>query len=114
MHADSERLNDLSGQMIGWAFGVLDAPGAGLLEKVDENAPAFAVRARACPGEGRGPIGCAAVWPKMYDRDVVAGDDFVDPRVENARPAALKTVKALDDARMPSGFLTRRSDAMCQ
>ncbi len=61
MHADGERLNDLSGQVIGGAFAVLDTPVTGVLAKVDENAPAFAVRARACPGEGRGLIGYATM-----------------------------------------------------
>ncbi len=79
MHADSERLNDLSGQMIGWAFGVLDAPGAGFLEKVHENASAFAVRAA-------GLLVVQQCGARVHDHDVVVGDDFVDLRVENALP----------------------------
>jgi hypothetical protein len=66
-HADSDRLNDLSGRVIGCAFTVLNTLGAGFLEKIHENALAHEVRcwhmkyARACPGEGRGSIGCAAM-----------------------------------------------------
>ena len=41
---------------------------------------------------------CAA---GVYFWNVVVGGDFVDLRAEDARPAALNTVKPLDDARMP-------------
>ncbi|MDR3536778.1 MAG: GxxExxY protein [Acetobacteraceae bacterium] len=37
-HADSDRLNDFSGRVIGCAFTVFDTLGAGFLEKVYENA----------------------------------------------------------------------------
>jgi hypothetical protein len=37
-HADSARMNDLSGQMIGCAFTVMNTLGSGFLEKVYENA----------------------------------------------------------------------------
>ncbi len=94
MHADSERLNDLSGQMIGFAFPVLDTPGAGFLEKIHETASAFTVRAAGLSVVQQ----CAA---GVYSWNVVVRGDFVDPRAEDARPAALNTVKPLDDARMP-------------
>ena len=99
MHADGAVLNDLSGQAIGGAFTVLDTPGAGFLEKVDENALAFAVRTAGLSVVQQ----CAA---GVCDRNVVVGGDFVDRRVEDARPAELNAVKALDDARMPRGCLT--------
>ena len=54
---------------------------------------------------------CAA---GVYDRNVVVGGDFVDLPVEDARPAELNTVKALDDARMSPGCLTLGPDAMRQ
>jgi hypothetical protein len=38
MHTDANRLNELSGAIIGCAFAVLNAPGAGFREKVYENA----------------------------------------------------------------------------
>jgi GxxExxY protein len=45
MHADSRRLNDLSGRVIGGAFTVLNTPGIEFLEKVHENALAYELRA---------------------------------------------------------------------
>ncbi|HXA21098.1 MAG TPA: GxxExxY protein [Acetobacteraceae bacterium] len=44
-HADSSELNRLLGRVIGCAFIILNALGAGLLEKVYENALAYGVRA---------------------------------------------------------------------
>jgi GxxExxY protein len=43
-HADGERLNDLSGRIIGCAFTVLNTLGTGFLEKIYENALAHQVR----------------------------------------------------------------------
>ena len=43
-HADSDRLNDLSGRVIGCAFSVLDTLGVWLFEKVYENTPAYELR----------------------------------------------------------------------
>ncbi len=94
MHADGAVLNDLSGQVIGGAFTVLDTPGAGFLEKVHEDASAFAV-----PAAGLSVVQqCAA---RVYYWNLVVGDDFVDLRGEDALPVELTTVEALDDARMP-------------
>ncbi len=90
-HADGERLNDLSGPVLGCTFTVLDTPGAGFLEKVYENALAFEVRAAGLSVAQQ----CSA---SVYYRDVVVGDYFVDLLVEDALPVELKTVKALDDA----------------
>jgi hypothetical protein len=42
--ADGERLNDLSGRIIGCAFTVLNTLGTGFLEKIYENALAHQVR----------------------------------------------------------------------
>jgi GxxExxY protein len=44
MHANAERLNELSGEIIGCAFTVLNTLGAGFLEKVYENVLAFELR----------------------------------------------------------------------
>jgi len=41
MHADSDRLDDLSGRVIGCAFTVLNTLGAGFLEHAYENALAL-------------------------------------------------------------------------
>jgi hypothetical protein len=43
-HADGERLNDLSGHMVGCAFTVFNTLGTGFLEKIHENALAHQVR----------------------------------------------------------------------
>jgi GxxExxY protein len=45
MHADEIRTRDLSGRIIGCAFRVQNMLGAGLLEKVCENALAYEIRA---------------------------------------------------------------------
>jgi GxxExxY protein len=89
-HADSERLNDLSGRVIGCAFTVLNTLGAGFLEKVYENALAFEVRA----------AGLSVVQQRgarVYYHDVVVGEYFVDLLVEDVLLVELKTVRALDD-----------------
>ena len=44
MHANAARLNDLSDRIIGCAFTVLNALGAGFPEKVHENAPVDQLR----------------------------------------------------------------------
>jgi hypothetical protein len=44
-HADSERLNDPSGRVIGRAFAVLIKPGTGFLTKIHENALGLVLRA---------------------------------------------------------------------
>jgi len=52
-HADSDKLNDLSGLAIGCAFIVLNRKGAGFLEKGYENALAYELR-RSLPRRRRG------------------------------------------------------------
>jgi PD-(D/E)XK nuclease superfamily protein len=44
-HANSDKLNDLSGRVIGCAFTVLNTLGTGFLETVYENALALELRA---------------------------------------------------------------------
>ena len=91
MHADSARLNDLSGRVIGCAFTVLNTLGAGFMEKVYENALANEIRA----------AGLAVVRQygvRVHYNDVVVGEYFADLLVEDVRLVELKTVKALDDA----------------
>src|ERR1700722_16116681 len=89
-HADSVRLNELSGQVIGCALTVLNTLGAGFLEKVYENALALEVRAAGLSVVQQ----CGA---RMYYHDMVVGEYFVDLLVEDALLVELKTVKALDD-----------------
>jgi len=91
MHADSDRVNDLSGRVIGCAFTVLNTLGAGFLEKVYENALAHELRAA-----GLGIVQQCGV--KVYYHDVLVGEYFADLLVEDVLLVELKTVKALDDA----------------
>ncbi len=90
-HADRDRLNGLSGHVIGCAFTVLNTLGVGFLEKVYENALAHELRA----------AGLAVVQQcgvSVYYNGVLVGEYFADLLVENALLVELQTVKALDDA----------------
>ena len=90
MHANSGRLNDLSRQVIGCAFTVLNTLGAGFLEKVYENALAHELRA----------MGLAVVQQssvKVYYDGVVVGEYFPDLLVDGALLVELKAVAALDN-----------------
>jgi GxxExxY protein len=91
MHADGDGLNGLSGQVIGCAFTVLNALGAGFLEKVYENALALEIRA----------AGLKVVQQfgmKVEYRGIVVGEYFADLIVEGALLVEVKSVKTLDDA----------------
>jgi GxxExxY protein len=90
-HADSDRLNDLSRRAIGCAFTILNALGAGFLEKVYENALAIELRAA-----GLGVVQQSAV--RVHYNGVVVGEYFADLLVEDMLLIELKTVKALDNA----------------
>ncbi len=90
-HADSQRLNDLSGRVIGCAFTVLNTLGAGFLEKVYENALACELRAANLSVTQQHAA-------KVYYHDTIVGEYFVNLLVENRLLVELKTVKALDDA----------------
>ena len=89
-HADTNRLNDLSGRVIGCAFNVLNTLGIGFLEKVYENALAYEMR----------KAGLAVLQQHgvsvMYDGTVV-GDYFIDLMVEQSLLVELKAAKALDE-----------------
>ena len=90
-HADSDSLNDLSRQVIGCAFTVLNTLGVGFLEKVYQNALAFELRA----------VGLSVVQQsgvKVHYKTAVVGEYFVDLLIEDILLVDLKTVKALDDA----------------
>ena len=91
MHADSDRLNELSGRVIGGAFNVLNALGAGFLEKVDENALALELR----------EAGLAVVQQrgvKVEYKGAVVGGYFADLLVQDALLVEVKVVKAPEDA----------------
>jgi len=66
-HADKSELNELSGRVIGCAFTVLNTLGAGLLEKVCENALTYEIRA----------AGLSAVQhygAKVHYKDILVGE----------------------------------------
>lgn len=90
-HADESRLNDLSRRVIGCALIVLNALGAGFLEKVYENALAHELR----------KAGLAVVQQHgvsvMYD-GMVVGEYVIDLMIEQALLVELKATKALDEA----------------
>jgi GxxExxY protein len=89
-HADGDRLNDLSGRVIGCAFTVLNALETGFLEKVYENALAYELRAAKLAVAQQ----CGV---RVYYNDVVVGEYFADLLVEDVLLVELKAVKALDD-----------------
>jgi GxxExxY protein len=75
-HANSDRLNNLSGRVIGCALTVLSTLGAGFLEKVYENALAYELRA-----EGFAVVQQCSVTVRY--NDIVVGEYFADLLVEN-------------------------------
>jgi GxxExxY protein len=91
MHADENGPNDLSRQVIGCAFTVLDALGTGFLEKVYENALTIELRKAGLAVEQQHGLSV------LYDGTVV-GDYVVDLTIEQALLVELKAVKALDRA----------------
>ena len=74
-HADSDKLNDLSGLVIGCAFMVLNTLGTGFLEKVDENALPYELHAS-------GPLVVQQCGVRVRYKDVVVGEYFVDLLVD--------------------------------
>jgi GxxExxY protein len=91
MHADTNRLNELSGHVTGCGFIVLNALGAGFLEKIYENALARELRKMGLVvAQQRGVT-------VTYD-GMVMGEYFVDLLVEDILLVELKTVKMLDEA----------------
>ena len=89
-HADSERLNDLSGRVIGCAFTVLNTLGAGFLEKVYENALAQELRDAGLVVEQQRSIA-------VHYHGAVVGEYSTDLLVEGLLLVELKTVKELGD-----------------
>ena len=84
MHADGDRLNDLSGQATGCAFTVLNTLGAGFLEKVYENALAHELRTAGITVAQQSGV------PVEYT-DVLVGAYVVDRLFADVLLVALKT-----------------------
>jgi PD-(D/E)XK nuclease superfamily len=70
-HADSDRLNDLSGRVIGCAFTVLNTYGVGFPEKVYANALAYQLRAA-------GFFVVQQCSVRVHYHDVLVGEYFTD------------------------------------
>ena len=90
-HANSDALNDLSGQVIGCAFTVLNTHGAGFLEKVYENSLALELRAAGLAVKQQHGL-------TVHYRGAVVGEYAADLLVENVLLVELKAVKTLDHA----------------
>jgi GxxExxY protein len=91
MSADERRLNELSQAIIGCAYKVSNALGAGFVEKVYENALALEIRKADLNLSQQQAI------PVKYEGTIV-GDFFYDLLVEGMVLVELKAAKAIDDA----------------
>ena len=78
-HADSARLNDLSGRVIGCAFTVLNTLGAGFLEKVYERAllRELALRGLSARAQVSFPVCYKAHYIGEYVADLVVEDQLL-------------------------------------
>jgi GxxExxY protein len=85
-----ERLNPITGAIIGCAHLVLNTLGAGFLEKVYENALAHELRKTGLKVVQQQPI-------QVYYDSVVVGDYAADLKVADQVLVELKAVKALDE-----------------
>jgi GxxExxY protein len=94
MHADRNEINGLSGAVIGCAFTVLNALGAGFLEKVYENALAHEIRKRGLNVAQQHPVRCC------YD-SIIVGEYFADMLVEDRLIIELKVAKAFEERPVP-------------
>ena len=92
MNADEHRLevNEITERIIGAAYQVSNALGAGFLEKVYENALAHELRKSGLAVEQQKPIDV------RYD-GIIVGQYFADLMVNGAVLVELKTVKEFDD-----------------
>ena len=88
MHADEDRLNALSGVVIGCAFAVLNTLGAGFVEKVYANDPTHELRQARLAVRQRHPI------TVLYDSQT-AGKSVADLLVELTFLVEQMTAKAL-------------------
>jgi len=91
MSADERRLNELSEAIIGCAYKISNALGAGFVEKVYENA--LALELRRIGLEVAQQQGIAVRY-----EDTIVGDFTFDLLVEKLVLIELKAAKALEDA----------------
>jgi len=91
MSADERRLNELSETIIGYAYKISNALGAGFVEKVYENA--LALKLRAIGLEVAQQQGIAVRY-----QDAIVGDSIFDLLVERLVLIELKAARALEEA----------------
>ncbi len=89
MHADTARLNELSGRVIGCAFDVQNTLGIGFLEKVYQNALALELQAAGLAMAQHHPV-------IVRYKNIVVGEYFADLLIEEILLVELKVVRALD------------------
>ena len=90
MNTDSEKLNEISGKIIGAAFKVANALGPGFLEKVYENALVHELKKSGMLVEQQKPV-------KVYYDGVTVGDYFSDICVEGIIIVELKAAGRIED-----------------
>jgi GxxExxY protein len=93
MHADEQRLNEITQKIIGCAYDVANGLGCGFLEKVYENALRLDFRRAGLVVLQQHPI------PVMWRGEVV-GDYYADLLVEGCVIVELKCVKSFDEVHM--------------
>ncbi|MBI2116030.1 MAG: GxxExxY protein [candidate division NC10 bacterium] len=89
MNTDEERLNEISGRVIGAAMTVSNTLGAGFLEKVYENALVHELRKSGLRVEQQRPL------VVTYD-GLIVGEYAADMVVESSVIVELKAVKMVD------------------
>ncbi|MBI2000950.1 MAG: GxxExxY protein [candidate division NC10 bacterium] len=89
MNTDEERLNEISGRVIGAAMTVSNTLGAGFLEKVYENALMHELRKSGLRVEQQRPL------VVTYD-GLIVGEYAADMVVESSVIVELKAVKMVD------------------
>ena len=90
MSSNDKEADGLTERIVGCAFTVSNALGAGFLEKVYENALAHELRKAGLQVEQQKPIGV------VYD-NVLVGDYIADLIINGEVILELKAAKALDD-----------------
>ncbi len=91
IHPDETKLNELTRQVIGCGFTVLNTLGAGFVEKIYENALAHEIRKTGLP------VAQPQQMTVTYD-SITVGDQIADLIIDKALLVELKATKTLDDA----------------
>ena len=90
MIADTDKLNAITGRIIGCAYAVSNELGTGFLEKVYENALTHELRKAGLRAEQQQPI-------KVFYDGIIVGDYMADIVVEDCVVVELKAVRTFDN-----------------